>query len=96
MRRDLLHWDSALQLAKALAPEQIPYISREYAQQLEFTGDYMSALSHYEKGVTQQESQRDHDEICAAGIARMSIRVGDIRRYLFKSFHSLASSNYTF
>ncbi|GFR90645.1 WD repeat-containing protein 19-like [Elysia marginata] len=80
MRRDLLHWDSALQLAKALAPEQIPYISREYAQQLEFTGDYMSALSHYEKGVTQQESQRDHDEICAAGIARMSIRVGDIRR----------------
>ena len=83
MRRDLLHWDSALQLAKALAPEQIPYISREYAQQLEFTGDYMSALSHYEKGVAQQENQRDHDEICAAGIARMSIRVGDIRRYLF-------------
>lgn len=80
MRRDLLHWDSALQLAKALAPEQIPYISREYAQQLEFTGDYMSALSHYEKGVTQQENQRDHDEICAAGIARMAIRVGDIRR----------------
>ncbi|GFN82173.1 WD repeat-containing protein 19-like [Plakobranchus ocellatus] len=80
MRRDLLHWDSALQLAKALAPEQIPYISREYAQQLEFTGDYMSALSHYEKGVTQQENQRDHDEVCAAGIARMSIRVGDIRR----------------
>lgn len=37
MRRDLLHWDQALELAKNLAPEQIPYISREYAQQLEFT-----------------------------------------------------------
>lgn len=37
MRRDLLHWDQALELAKSLAPEQIPYISREYAQQLEFT-----------------------------------------------------------
>ncbi|XP_059172519.1 WD repeat-containing protein 19-like [Physella acuta] len=80
MRRDLLHWDSALQLAKALAPEQIPYISREYAQQLEFTGDYINALSHYEKGITKNEAERDNDEVCAAGIARMSIRVGDIRR----------------
>ncbi|BFZ14509.1 hypothetical protein BsWGS_17548 [Bradybaena similaris] len=80
MRRDLLHWDSALQLAKALAPEQIPYISREYAQQLEFTGDYLNALSHFEKGITQIEAEREHDEVCAAGIARMSIRVGDIRR----------------
>ena len=36
MRRDLLHWDQALQLAKKLSPDQIPFISREYAQQLEF------------------------------------------------------------
>ena len=82
MRRDLLHWDSALQLAKARAPEQIPYISREYAQQLEFTGDYMNALSHYEKGITKEEKDREHDEVCVAGIARMSIRMGDIRRLL--------------
>ncbi|XP_072170705.1 WD repeat-containing protein 19-like [Diadema setosum] len=79
MRRDLLHWDQALKLAKTLAPEQIPYISKEYAQQLEFTGDYPNALVHYEKGITRQEN-RDHDETCAAGVARMSIRVGDIRR----------------
>ena len=82
MRRDLLHWDSALQLAKALAPHQIPYISKEYAQQLEFTGDYMTALAHYEKGITKQERDRDHDEVCAAGVARMSIRMGDIRRWV--------------
>lgn len=37
MRQDLLHWDQALQLAAKLAPEQLPYIAREYAQQLEFT-----------------------------------------------------------
>ena len=37
MRRDLLHWDQALNLAKTLAPDQIPFISKEYAQQLEFT-----------------------------------------------------------
>jgi hypothetical protein len=36
MRRDLLQWDQALHLAGKLAPEQIPYIAREYAQQLEF------------------------------------------------------------
>jgi WD repeat-containing protein 19 len=81
MRRDLLHWDSALQLAKALAPEQIPFISKEYAQQLEFTGDYSAALAHYEKGVTREEVYREHDEACAAGVARTAIRLGDIRRY---------------
>lgn len=37
MRRDLLQWDQALQLAKKMAPDQIAYISKEYAQQLEFT-----------------------------------------------------------
>lgn len=36
MRRDLLQWDHALQLAKKMAPEQVALISREYAQQLEF------------------------------------------------------------
>ncbi|KAF2362335.1 hypothetical protein FHG87_006904 [Trinorchestia longiramus] len=37
MRRDLLQWEPALQLARKLAPQQIPYIAREYAAQLEFT-----------------------------------------------------------
>lgn len=36
MRQDLQHWDKALQLAKRLAPDQIPFISKEYAAQLEF------------------------------------------------------------
>ena len=36
MRRDLLQWEQALKLAKTLAPEQVPYLSREFAQQLEF------------------------------------------------------------
>ena len=80
MRRDLLHWDSALKLARVLAPDQIAYISKEYAQQLEFTCDYANALMHYEKGITKEPSQREHDESCAAGVARMSIRMGDIRR----------------
>ncbi|XP_023405566.2 WD repeat-containing protein 19 isoform X2 [Loxodonta africana] len=78
MRRDLQHWDSALQLAKRLAPDQIPFISKEYAVQLEFTGDYVNALAHYEKGIT--GDNKEHDEACLAGVARMSVRMGDIRR----------------
>ncbi|KAM4052553.1 WD repeat-containing protein 19 [Anomaloglossus baeobatrachus] len=80
VRRDLQHWDSALQLAKRLAPNQIPFISKEYAIQLEFTGDYVNALAHYEKGMTADSAYQEHDETCLAGVARMSIRMGDIRR----------------
>ncbi|XP_043918872.1 WD repeat-containing protein 19 [Protopterus annectens] len=80
MRRDLQHWDSALQLAKRLAPDQISFISKEYAIQLEFTGDYVNALAHYEKGMTGDNKYQEHDEACLAGVARMSIRMGDIRR----------------
>ncbi len=36
MRRDLMHWDSAMKLAKGLANTEIPYISLEYGKQLEF------------------------------------------------------------
>ncbi|XP_052537680.1 WD repeat-containing protein 19 isoform X1 [Tympanuchus pallidicinctus] len=80
MRKDLQHWDSALQLAKCLAPDQIPFISREYALQLEFTGDYMNALAHYEKGITGDSKYQEHDEACLAGVAQMCIRMGDIRQ----------------
>ncbi|VDM84828.1 unnamed protein product, partial [Strongylus vulgaris] len=47
----LLDWSKALALAEQLAPNEIPYISREYAQQLEFMGDYPGALAHYENGI---------------------------------------------
>ncbi|NXU72617.1 WDR19 protein, partial [Oreotrochilus melanogaster] len=78
MRKDLQHWDSALQMAKRLAPDQIPFISKEYAMQLEFLGDYVNALAHYEKGIT--GNNKEHDEVCLAGVARMAIRMGDIHR----------------
>ncbi|NXO83768.1 WDR19 protein, partial [Sitta europaea] len=80
MRKDLQHWDRALQLAKRLAPDQIPFISKEYAVQLEFMGDYVNALAHYEKGITGNNKHQEHDEICLAGVAQMSIRMGDVRR----------------
>lgn len=36
MRRDLMHWDAAMKLAKGLANDETPYISLEYGKQLEF------------------------------------------------------------
>ena len=93
MRRDLLHWDAALQLAKALAPDQIPFISKEYAGQLEFTGDYVNALLHMEKGLTGKAENVEHDESCAAGVARLAIRLGDIKRGVSAA---MASSNHIF
>ncbi|CAB1443250.1 unnamed protein product [Pleuronectes platessa] len=80
MRRDLLHWESALMLAKRLAKDQIPFISKEYAVHLELIGDYVNALAHYKKGMTCIKKFQEHNEACQAGAARMSIRMGDIRR----------------
>uniref|UniRef100_A0AAZ3NV41 WD repeat domain 19 n=1 Tax=Oncorhynchus tshawytscha TaxID=74940 RepID=A0AAZ3NV41_ONCTS len=70
MRRDLQHWDSALMLAKRLAEDQIPFISKEYAVQLEFIGDYVNALSHYEKGMTHNNKASHHYPL-QWGVARM-------------------------
>lgn len=86
MRRDLLQWDQALHLANRLAPLEIPYISKEYAQQLEFTGNYNEALNHYEKGLSvakkSEEEEDSHYLSCQMGVARMAIRCGDLRRGL--------------
>eukprot|EP00667_Euglena_gracilis_P000484 EG_transcript_484 len=93
MRRDLMHWDVALKLAEQLAPGEIPVISREYAQQLEFKGEAQAALDYYSKalidlGAEEHGEEADyarrkklvHNKACHAGIARMTIRLGDLRR----------------
>ncbi len=45
-----------------------------------FSGDYPSALKLFEKGQTNLPQKRDHDEQCLCGIARCSLKTGDIRR----------------
>ena len=35
---------------------------------------------HYEKGITSAPENKDHDEACIGGVARMAIRMGDVRR----------------
>ena len=94
----------ALHLASKLAPEEMPFISKEFAQQLEFTGDYASSLSHYERGILRTtasggggrgggggseadggkgsgaDDAEEHNAFCMGGVARMSIRCGDVRK----------------
>lgn len=82
MRRDLFHWDHALQLAQTLAPDQIPIISREYAQQLEIKGEYQQACSLYEKALIDLKDRKDaeHTRVCNGGVARTTLRLGMLQQ----------------
>ncbi|XP_053681434.1 WD repeat-containing protein 19 [Anopheles nili] len=99
--RDLLQWDQAMALANTLAPEQIPFLAREYGAQLEFTGNNTEALMNFERGLKiaeagnnaasqeeqlklkqRQQLNDQHIKLCKAGIARTSIKCGDVRRGL--------------
>jgi WD repeat-containing protein 19 len=51
MRRDLMQWESALNLAVKLAPREVTIIAKEYAAQLEGEGKYVDALSIYERAL---------------------------------------------
>ena len=94
MRRDLLHWEHALRLAEQSAPEQVPELSVEYAKQLEFRGEHAKALARYEEamrglnagaGASATRGGRSHAELretCMAGMTRMALRNGDLRRGL--------------
>lgn len=91
MRRDMMQWERAIALAKQLAPEEMPILSREYAQQLEYRGEYVKALEMYQQGARQvptghastelavsvQEVER-HNEQCRQGTARCQIRTGNL------------------
>jgi len=91
MRRDLLHWDISLKLASQLAPQEIPSICREYAQQLEVKGDYQTALNMYQRSLQEDPTvlaanggrsllSKEHVKAAQAGITRMTIRVGDLQK----------------
>jgi len=93
MRRDLMQWDQALSLAETLAPDQVPMLSKESAQQLEFRGEYSAALEMYQRGQMELPRAREdsaaavaarslaqaHNDACAAGSARCMIRLGSVR-----------------
>ncbi|KAI9017068.1 WD repeat-containing protein 19 [Gaertneriomyces semiglobifer] len=91
LRRHLMHWEQAMALATALAPEEIAIIAREYAQELEQNGRYSDALHMYEKALAASDenqelltesAREEHEVTCSAGLTRMTLRLGDVGRGL--------------
>ena len=65
MRRDLMHWDQALDLAQALAIEDVPDICCQFARSLEMKGETSKALEKYDYAEAALEDMADADEIPA-------------------------------
>jgi len=90
MRCDIQDWSIALNLAKSIAPEQEQLICRRLAAQVESQGNNAEALRLYEKALIKPEQEtrfekkqvESHNLQCYAGIARSSIKLGDVGRGL--------------
>ena len=92
MHRDLLHWDQALKLAHTLSPKDVAEISLQYAQQMEFKGDYEGAMGMYEKSMSVKDAAdgggakrlctEAQFALCMAGYARCTLRMGNLRKGL--------------
>ncbi|CAE8647621.1 unnamed protein product [Polarella glacialis] len=82
MHCDFLQWDQALALAQTLAPQRLPDIYLKSALQLEGKGEHQQALTHYEQATRDAipGSRPEHEQQCKAGIAKTSIRLGDLPR----------------
>lgn len=64
LRKDLKHWDEAMNLAKKLDATQVPRISKEYGQSLEMRKEYESALKAFEEALSQGELDHDSEFVC--------------------------------
>ncbi len=89
MRCDIEDWNVALNLAKTIAPEEEPFICRKLGQQVESLGNFSEAQRLYEKAILEEGSKLEkdkdgqrasHNVQCFAGIARTSIKLGDVNR----------------
>ncbi|CAK1578047.1 unnamed protein product [Parnassius mnemosyne] len=77
-------WQRAARLAQAACPPRAPALHRHRAHHLELTAEYHEALANYEKSIITENIDdikvKEHNAKCEAGIARTSIRCGDIMR----------------
>ena len=86
MRRDMLQWDQALSLAQTLSVRQVPDISVQYGQQLEFHDDVENALKMYQSAVDSRDENGEYvcsdaqATVAKAGIARCNLRLGNTRQ----------------
>ena len=90
MRRDLLQWEQALQLAQSLAPPQVPDICVQYGQQMEFREEYEQGLKLFEAALNEQDDRgnvlcpKDLAQTANMGVARCNLRLGNIRQVMMK------------
>ena len=87
MRCDIQDWFLASSLTKNIAPEQESFISKRLAAQTQSLGNNTEALKQFEKSVINNDLKtitkaqiQKHNVECFAGIARTSIKLGDIQR----------------
>eukprot|EP00439_Symbiodinium_sp_Y106_P051498 s2815_g6.t2 len=82
MHCDFLEWDQALQLAQTYAPHRLSDIYLKSALQLEGRNQNEQALSHYEMAMRDHipGTRPEHESQCKAGIARTSVKMGDLPR----------------
>ncbi|KAL0883647.1 hypothetical protein ABMA27_015774 [Loxostege sticticalis] len=77
-------WARAAAIASRACPVRLPAILLHQAHHLELTADYHEALANYEKSLiptnTDDSKVKEHNAKCEAGIARMSVRCGDVAR----------------
>ncbi|CAH2091683.1 unnamed protein product [Euphydryas editha] len=77
-------WARAELVAAAACPDRAPALALHRAEHLELTADYHEALATYEKSIITDKPNdiktKEHNAKCEAGIARMSIRCGDVMR----------------
>ncbi len=85
MRKDLLDWDTALNLAQKLAPEEISLIYLEYGNQLEMDGKFGEAHSRFEQAIASSKDLvgspseiYEHQIACQSGYIRMTFALGDL------------------
>mmetsp|Transcript_32681 Transcript_32681/g.37309 ORF Transcript_32681/g.37309 Transcript_32681/m.37309 type:complete len:442 (-) Transcript_32681:811-2136(-) len=90
MRCDLQDWYTALKLVQSIDPSREPYICRKLAVQIEHQGNSIEALKLFERALLKNSYEdyeakfdvKEHNTLCYAGIARTSIKNGDIHRGL--------------
>lgn len=80
MRKDLKHWQEALVLAEKLDPQGVSHICKERAAALEMMGEYQQARAGYQQALEYPDVSPEVQSSCQAGLARMTLQVGDLRQ----------------
>ena len=83
MRLNLSHWEDAINIATTIAPHLISHTLLEYAKQLEFQGNYSEAKLRFEQALKEftltDDASVEYRSICIAGMARISIKLGQVK-----------------